>query len=298
MKGLLLIASLLLAAACGTEPDTGSSRAFDPMPASGVVDPWIKVGEAILFTGMNLYGHINGGAEVFLELGFDRLLVQRYSNGSEEVTVEAYRMADEVAALGIYLMKCGKEAPDRSLAERHTAGRYQVQFVRGSTYGVLNNPSGAESAGTALPLLAAALADALPQGQSAGLFDPLPQKERIPGSERVIRGPFTLQAVYPLGSGDLLQLGGQVTALAADYGISPALAHTQIVAAYPDDSRARSAFNHAAKNLDSSIEILSQDESTVLFRDWAGKFGKLEIHDRRLHLTANRTEGWGAGEME
>ncbi len=45
------------------------------------------------------------------------------------MAVEIYRMADPVAATGIYLMKCGKETRDASFTERHTVNRHQLMFV-------------------------------------------------------------------------------------------------------------------------------------------------------------------------
>ena len=41
---------------------------------------------------------INGGAELFLELGFEQLTIQKYKDGAQELGVEAYRMTDATAS--------------------------------------------------------------------------------------------------------------------------------------------------------------------------------------------------------
>ena len=93
---------LLLLAGCGTEAPPSEKTVKDVLPADGFRGEWNRVGKYTVFKGANLYGHIDGGAEVFLELGFAHLEVQRYARGEEEeVSVEVYRMDDPAAALGM-----------------------------------------------------------------------------------------------------------------------------------------------------------------------------------------------------
>src|SRR5512146_1704116 len=75
------------------------------LPADGFAGGWKKAEAPKRFTQADLYGYIDGGAELFLEYGFEQLTVQKYRNGADEFTVEAYRMTDPAAATGIYLMK-------------------------------------------------------------------------------------------------------------------------------------------------------------------------------------------------
>jgi hypothetical protein len=110
---LLFLISLVLVVSIGcggpvVEYESG------PLPPDGFLNTWHREASPRVFEGADLYGHINGGAEVFLELGFDRLDVVRYDADGAAVEVERYRMTDPVAALGIYLMKCGAVPYDRS----------------------------------------------------------------------------------------------------------------------------------------------------------------------------------------
>lgn len=270
---------LLALAACATRP------AGDPFPADMAVDGWHRTDHSPAFNRAELYGHINGGAEVFLELGFNLLKVQRYTKGTDEVDVELYEMADLPAAVGIYRMKCGKETRDPSFFASHTVNRYQLLFQQGSYYVTIYNREGSEAAGKSLSDFARHVADRLPAEDTTDLFASLPDESRIARSERVVRGPSTLDSIYTLGAGDVLQLAGKVTALAADY-----TDHTLIVARYPDDGTAKAAFDHAGGNLDSYLEVIDRNDSRLVFKDYASKFGKIVLNGDRIEVTVNLLE--------
>jgi hypothetical protein len=258
------------------------------LPASGAVSGWERAGETGVFPGADLYGHINGGAEVFLELGFDRLEVQRYASGDDELSVELYHMADPEAALGIYLMKCGDETPDPAIDARHTVSDLQVHLVKGTVYATVSNLSGADGAAAALVPFAAEMAASIEPAPAAGVLAVLPEDDLIPGSERIVRGPFTLGALYTLGDGDVLRLGETgATAVAAQYGAEDAPV-TRIVARYDDSATARSAFEHVVANLDSYLEPVQEGDQRLVFKDYADQYGVVTLdgstHDVQVHL--------------
>jgi hypothetical protein len=249
---------------------------------------WIPSGPPELFRGAELYGHINGGSELYLELGFEVLQVQELSRGEARLEVELYRMADPVAALGVYLSRCGRETPDPRLHDRHTAGRHQLLLLRERFLVVVNNPSGTPALVAALPEVAQALAERLPPASALEVLTPLPTAGRIAGSERVVRGPVGLSALFTLGDGNVLQLGGRVTAVAAGFGESaPDGPYTLVLADYPDEAAARQAFVHAVSHLDPSLQVLLRDDLRLGFRDYAGRFGLVVVDGRRLTLRCN-----------
>jgi hypothetical protein len=81
------------------------------LPDSGFAPGWEKSEALRTFTGQDLFNHIDGGAELFLEFGFVKLSVQAYASGKAELTLNAYEMESSASALGIYLMKMGRETP-------------------------------------------------------------------------------------------------------------------------------------------------------------------------------------------
>ena len=51
---------------------------FNLLPADGTPPGWQRKGAERLFAGAALYQHIDGGAELYNQFGFDRLVVQDY----------------------------------------------------------------------------------------------------------------------------------------------------------------------------------------------------------------------------
>ena len=63
------------------------------------------------FDGNSLWGHIDGGADLYLEYGFDKLLFQDVEFKGVNFRVEFYRMKDEKSAFGIFSInrfRCNK----------------------------------------------------------------------------------------------------------------------------------------------------------------------------------------------
>ena len=259
------------------------------LPADGFSGAWKKNGPMKVFTSEDLYGHINGGAEAFLELGFDQLTVQKYRDGANELTAEIYRMTDPTAARGIYLARCGKETPDPALKERHTASRQQILLQRNRYYLVLYNTAGGAANAPMLVKAAQAIVPKMPADAPVAALSLLPPAGLVPGSARIIRGPVSLQALYTLGDGDILQLGGKITGAAGDYK-DAAGATTLIVVDYPAPAAAAAAFKHLKANLDTYLKPSERrptrswcSRTTRRSSAWLRSNGRrLEV---RLHLT-------------
>ena len=253
------------------------------LPADNAVPGWKKAGTPRVFTQADLYGYIDGGAELFLEFGFDSLTSQKYRDGANEVAVEIYRMADPAAAAGVYLMKCGKEAPDPSFKERHTLNRHQLMFQRHRHYVTINNLSGAERVGPDLLEFGAVVAAALPAGVPPAELKRLPAAGRLAGSERLFRGPFGLQTLFTLGDGDILQLDNRITGVAANYKDASG-AYTLLLVDYPDAAAGKKAFSHLQQNLDKYLKPVLTTPARLVFRDYEGKFGVVTLAGRRLEI--------------
>ncbi len=273
----LAVAALSVAAAAAAAGDA------DLLPPSGSLSGWTRAGEARVFTGSDLYNHIDGGAEIFLEFGFAAATVQRYTRGGEEVVVECYRMDDPDAALGIYLGKCGSETPAPGLAERHTAGRYQLLMVHDRYVVIVGDGTGSASAAAALVEFARAIAARLPAARPADALGVLPTARLIPGSQRIIRGPVALSALVTLGDGDILRLGGKVSAVAGSYEGDGGRT-TLIIADYPDAAAAEAAFSHVAGHLDRELAPVARTEARLVFRDRDGRFGLIDRSGARMTI--------------
>jgi len=67
-----------------------------------VIPGWERDGDVEVYTGDNLYNHINGASELYFSYNFQSLWVSRYKKGEAEITLEVYDHGDPVQAFGIY----------------------------------------------------------------------------------------------------------------------------------------------------------------------------------------------------
>ena len=140
-------ASLLLTA--------GSDPLFNLMPPDGVPPGWSRSGEERLFRGAALYQHINGGAELYHQHGFDRLAVRDYAHGGHEVRVEIYRMNDPAGAAAVFAEMTAGLVTQKQYGTACALDEYQVLFFRGPyCVSLTTYESGAEPA-AAMAALAA-----------------------------------------------------------------------------------------------------------------------------------------------
>jgi len=281
-----LLTILLVAAVAPRAQKAGD---VNLLPADGFSGTWKKNGPMKVFTSEDLYGHIDGGAEAFLELGFEQLTVQKYKDGANELAVEIYRMKDATAARGIYLARCGKETRDPALKERHTASRQQILLQRHRYYIVLYNTAGGAANAPMLLKAAQAMAPKLPADTPVPVLDVLPAAGLVPGSARVVRGPVSLQALYTLGDGDILQLGGRITGVGGDYKDASG-STTLIIVDYPTPAAVGAAFKHLTANLDTYLKPTASTDARLVFQDYEKKYGAVTVAGRRLRVRLHLTK--------
>jgi len=254
------------------------------MPPRAFAPDWSPEGPPRVYEGDALYDLIDGGGEIFLELGFEACTVQRYRKGTEELELDLYRMADPAAALGIYLMNCGRESPDKRLAERHTVGQSQLLLVKNRYYLVATSPESGPGMSAVLVEAAKAVAGHIPPAEPPPCLSWLPKEGLDPRSVRILRGPIGLQAIVTLGEGDVLQLRHGTTAVAGDFRAGDGQRATVIVARYGSELEAAAALRNLAQNLDSELSVVSTDDRGLTFKDRKGLYGRATVDGRLLSV--------------
>ncbi len=262
----------------------GAPLAAVEFPADGFAPGWRRSGPVAAYGAAALYNVIDGGAELFLEMGFADLQVQKYRGAGAEIAVEAYRMENPAAALGIYLLKCSRETPLAGIAGRHSGDRFQVALVKGDCFVFVNNFSGREELLPVVVELANRVAAAIPPAAPVRELDILPADGQVPGTALLLRGPYSLQAVFTLGDGDVLQLNGRTFAAAAVYREADGTDYTLIVAPYGDAALARAAFANLRRRLDPYLQVLEAGDDFIVFKDFQNLFGRAELRGQRIAI--------------
>lgn len=102
----------------------------------------LKIQRTEYYDGNSLWGLINGGADIYLEYGFDKMLLQTVELNRKKYRIEIYRMKDEKSAFGIYSVYRHKCDSTTLLTKYNCINPYQVQAARGRYYFSISNESG------------------------------------------------------------------------------------------------------------------------------------------------------------
>ncbi|MDQ1351473.1 MAG: hypothetical protein QG657_1775 [Acidobacteriota bacterium] len=263
-------------------------------PPDGFAEGWQKKEPVQEFDRNGLYGHIDGGSELFLEFGFENLQLQTYRNASDEIAIEIYRMDIPESALGIYLLKCGKETPVPGVPVRNSGDYNQIMFLQGNYFLIVNNLVGKSSLLPVMVQLAGETLKLLPGDKEKNpdfsqLFSILPLENRVEGSELLVRGYYSLQSIYTLGEGDILLLENKIFGVAGQYKDKNGGVYNRLVVRYPDEAYARKAFANLRANLDSYIRVVGSGKNSFTFKDYREKYGRASLEKQILSIEFNLT---------
>jgi hypothetical protein len=199
---LLLIHVLALAwgvaAAAPAKPLKGPLRVY--LPDDKAVPGWVRDGQPQEFEGEDLYTYIDGGAEIYEEYGFRRVIVQDYKDAAgQEVSLEIFEMETPEAAFGMFTFKRSGQGRALELGGGGELESYYLNFWKNRFLVTLTGFD--DTAGTSAGLRALAGAvEARLSGESrapAGI-GLLPEEGLRPGSVKYLRGLLGLNNVYDL----------------------------------------------------------------------------------------------------
>jgi hypothetical protein len=169
------------------------------LPADGAVPGWLRDGELQRYAGEELYAYIDGGAEIYQEYGFRRVVVQDYKNAAEKsVSLEIFEMETPAAAYGIFTFKRSGKGTSVPLGSGAELEDYYLNFWKGRFLVTLTGFD--EKAGTIDGILAvggAVDAKIRDRAEVPELASALPRKGLRPGSIKYLKGPLGLNNIYP-----------------------------------------------------------------------------------------------------
>ncbi|MBN2200924.1 hypothetical protein JW777_03115 [bacterium] len=265
------------------------------IPSGGFVKGWKKDGPVRRFVPSDLTWHINGGAELVLEFGFEELFVQHYSLGDTDLSLELYRMQSPEASLGLYLSRggvlpdsgSGASGKDASDPEWITRNPSQWLARRGPYFLTVENPGGDRALEPVMEALMRESLSRLPSGEPAAIPGDLGRREWIPGSVRLFRGPVALEAAYTFGTGDVFGLSGGF-GVYGGWRCPDGSVVTRFHISYPGEAGVAAALEALQARLDPSLRLIDANDGGFVFSDYAGEYGDVRRAGQslivRVHL--------------
>ena len=108
--------------------------------------PGLEIRRSQSFAGKALYGHIDGGADLYHEYGFERLSVQELWLNDVAYFTEVYRMNDPGGAFGIFSVSHGECSPGDSLPVSSCVSPYAIQWAQSRYFVRVASESGSPGA--------------------------------------------------------------------------------------------------------------------------------------------------------
>jgi hypothetical protein len=178
----------------------------DFMGVAGI-SGWTLVGAPQTFLKEGLHGYLDGGAEIFLQYGFQDLTVfdlvpDKEAPPKKEISLEIYRMDSPKAAFGIFSTRReGGESVAAGIKTFHWLGQEKANLVKGNLYvNILASSCTQAEIGD----FVASLAAHLPSGETPMPedFSCMPDFSLVPRTERYICGDIAATNESPLLGAD------------------------------------------------------------------------------------------------
>lgn len=147
-----------------------------------------------LFDGGSLWGYMNGGADIYLEYGFEVLRVMEFTKEDENLKMELFKMDDPISAFGIYSIKTFKCVKSKLLTSFDCLNPYQFQIQYGDYYIQIINESGSKAAQEMMKELAGKILDEPERKETTLPISYLTDSLNLPVAEiKMILGPLGIQ---------------------------------------------------------------------------------------------------------
>ncbi len=233
-RAALLLAGLFIAGSWGASGLFEEGPLHVYLPAGNAVEGWVKDGEPQEYEGEELYTYIDGGAEIYQEYGFRRVIIQDYKNAKgRSVSLEIFEMETPAAAFGMFSFKRSGSGKTVTLGAGAELEAYYLNFWKGRFLVTLTGFDEAPETIAALTAVAGIVDSKIPDtGETPGLVGALPEKGLKPGSVKYLKGLLGLSNITSFATARGLSFTEAVrgvyengaTLLILDYGTAEARA--------------------------------------------------------------------------
>jgi hypothetical protein len=275
----VLSAAVVLAVLAGAAPGPAAQEALRGfLPPDGAAAGWSRDGDLQEFAGEDLYAYIDGGAEIYQEYGFRRVVVQDYKDATgRSVSLEIFEMAAPDAAFGIYTFKRSGKGQSVPLGAGGDLEDYYLNFWKGRYLVTLTGFDEAPETLAGLQAIARVVdSRIIGDGEIPGLVGILPEEGLRPGRVKYIKGLLGLNNIYNFFSARGL---GFEEAVKGDYSDGSTL----IIMNYGSLDPFGSSWAELRKHLDQS-DRFKRTSAEMTYRDGKGRFISIAGYPVMLYI--------------
>jgi len=248
-------------AARSAAPPESPVRTIDLLPAEDELPGW-KAGERrTISSARGLYDYMDGGAEIYLDYGFQDLAVGEWTSpDGDPLKVEVYRMGRPKSAYGMFTQDTWGDAADVGQGAQIQGGT--LRFWKGSYFVRVFMWRGyKENSATIMETGRSVAARIKREGELPALVSVLPVDSRVEGGLHFFHTALTLDAFYYLSDDNPLALSGDTDGVIGEYMLGEDTVFL-IVVSYPDGEGAGAAFENFVRAAGTGAELRRCDPGT------------------------------------
>jgi hypothetical protein len=170
------------------------------LPGEGESGAWTRDGDFREFAGDDLYLYVDGGAAIYQEYGFARVIAQDYrTKGGQGLSLEIFQMSTPEAAYGMYTFKRSAKGELVPVGTEGQLEDYYLNFWKGSFLVTITCFDKDGQGRRLLMPLALSVARKIPDGpvEYPPLVARLPRSRLLETSVRYFRGYLGFMNNYP-----------------------------------------------------------------------------------------------------
>lgn len=258
LLALALTSTCLFGTAC-TQPEAPHETAIefeDLAPTQEFVEGWSLSFAPEAYIGEDLFQLINGGAELYHEIGFSRVLSAEYVDVvGRPITLELFEMADPGAAYGVYSFKIGSGGDPVAIGDGGIADGYYMNFRKGPYVVTLTGMDDSPETRGGMLKIAAAVEENIgaKSGELPDIVSELAEKSDRPDRVRYFRGDLALSNAVSVTAGAGF---GMTEGASASVG-----EHQLMVLSYADPADAEAKLESAVQKLIDSGSFTEDDDA-------------------------------------
>ena len=274
---ILFLIGIALLNMCITPPLSNTPKIIPSieslLPSNTDISPWIKNGPTNAYSDDLLFEYINGGAEIFFEYGFSRLITQEYIYDDEIIMVDIYEMNDTAAAFGIYSVNRDYKLPALNIGDDGTQFENHVAFWQRQYFVAIRMYEVDETAKMTLTQFAKNISKQIgATSEMPPLLTHLPKNYLIPRSQGYIRGILGQNSQFYLTQDNILEIGGdaQIEGAFASYHDNDEEAHLLLIR-YDNLTIAREKKELILKLFSNKYDKQTHNDSSI-YKDNRGRY--------------------------
>lgn len=234
------------------QAETGELAAY--LPTETDVPGWEILEEPEVYAGEDLFLYINGGAEIYYEYGFNRVITAEYVNAANKsILIDIYEMEDAESAYGIYTLTKDPDAQPADIDSEGTFDDAYLLFRKGKFFVTITGLDTGDDVNEGILAFAGSIEQRI---TAAGQLPTLPQllvhENLRPSNVVYIQGFLGLMNSYAFHADDIFGVQEGAIGQFGEYSV--------FLLKYADEEESRKWYTNA-------LNILKEDS---LYENFAG----------------------------